>query len=131
MPPYAEIDMQTSEGLQTLTLEEIAKIDGGRISACFQRELRRCVEDIDDRPADKRDREITITFKLTPEAGEADGLLDGAKLQAQVCSKVPSYRSKKYDFGVRDGQLRFSTSSPTNHRAQPLPFGEDESEDYS
>lgn len=107
--------------LKNLNLEQLAKIDGGRISVCFQRELERCVRDIEDRPADDRDRIINVKIKLTPDAGEADGLLDGAKAKVEVESKLPTYRSRRYDFGVRNGQLRFEETSLDDHRRQPLP----------
>lgn len=122
--------MQLAQGLAKLTLAQIAKLDGERLAVCFAQELKRVVCDIEDRPADDRDRVITLQFTFVPESGPNDGLLDGAKMKAQVTSKLPSYRSKKYDFGVHDGNLVFQPTSPTNHLSTPLPGMEgDESDD--
>lgn len=119
--------MSEAQGLTNFDLSKLAEIDGGRIALCFKQQLRRCVGDIDDRPGDDRDREIIIKLTLKPDAAP-DGLLDGVKMKCQVSGKVPSYRSKVYDFGQRNGNLVYQPMSPTDHNGTPLP-GFDEAEE--
>lgn len=114
-----------SEGMVEFDLSRLHEIDGGRIKVLFDRELRRCIEDIDDRPVDKRARTIAIKFTIKPNANPSDGLLEGGEMEVDVESKLPTYRSKKYSFGVRNGRFRYQPMSPTDHNARPLPGFDD------
>ena len=102
-------------------MEQLAQIDGGRIGVLFQHHLRRIVGDLEDRPANRTPRKMEIVLEFTPDSAADDGLLDGAKMDVQIRTKVPVHRSKVLDFGVRDGELRFNETSPDDHRVRDLP----------
>lgn len=110
-----------TSGLMKLDLVKLGQMDGGRLNICFQQELQRVVADIENRPVDKRPREIIIKITLTPDANDSDGLLDGVKAKTQMTNKIPTYKTKEYDFGVRNGNLMYSEINPTNHRERALP----------
>lgn len=96
--------MTDVEGLQNLSLETLASMDGGRIGTAMTHALKRIAADMDDRPGDDRPRNVTLEVAAIPVVAE-DGLIDGAKLQVQVKESLPTRKSKVYDVGVRKGGM--------------------------
>lgn len=97
--------------LQELTLESLAKMDGGRLGLAFQQALKRVVQDCDDRPGEKKPRSVTIHLAAIPILDE-DGLADNCKIQFQIADSVPKRRSKVYDMSLRKGgHLLFNDDS--------------------
>jgi hypothetical protein len=97
-----------------LTIESLKDLDAGRVKAMFDHELKRAVLDCFDRPGDKNARSVVLNLKLTPIIGE-NGDCDGVAGEFSCKGNVPTRRSKTYEFNVnRNGQLAFSSSSPTD-----------------
>jgi len=120
--------MSDTYGLQQLSLETLATIDGGRVNLAMNQALRRIAQDLDDRPGESRTRKATLEVIAKPVCGE-DGLIDGAKIQIQVKDDVPTRKSKVYDVGVRKGGMMvYQEMVPDDHRQNALPFGDEEEE---
>lgn len=97
-----------------LTLGSLQELDDGRVVKAFEHELKRAVQDCQDRPGDKNAREVTMVLKLTPIVDEA-GMCEETNGEFHIKSKVPQRKSKTYSFGVRrGGQLAFNANSPDN-----------------
>ena len=100
--------------LVPLTLESLNDLDDGRVAVAFMLELKRAVADCMDRPGDKNAREVSLVLKLAPVVAD-DGQCDSAHGEFQIKSKVPTRKSRVYDFGVnRKGHVYFSDTSPDN-----------------
>jgi len=98
--------------IKELTLASLLEFDGGRISEAFMQELRRVVNDCDDRPGDKKDRKVTLEFSVTPQAADS-GELESVSGKFFVTSSVPKRRSRAYDFEFRKGgRLGFLQDDP-------------------
>lgn len=120
--------MSNVYGMEELTLESIATMDGGRIGEAVRQALKRVAQDMDDRPGDDRPRKITLEIATMPILGD-DGFIEGAKLQMQVKETLPTRKTKVYDMGVRKGGMMvFQPMALDNHMQDPLPFESDDSE---
>lgn len=97
-----------------LNLESLKELDAGKVSVAWDHELKRAVSDCMDRPGDKKPRVVTLELAITPVVSE-DGGCEGAHGEFQIKSKVPTRKSRVYDFGVnRKGHVYFSDTSPDN-----------------
>lgn len=100
--------------LHQFTLDNLESLDLGKASIAFNQQIRRVAEDCIDRPGDGNARKVNLEILVKP-VTEADGTCERVKLQIQVTSKVPSYRTRVYDLGLRkNGMLVFSEDSPDN-----------------
>jgi len=114
------------EGLQQLSLAQIAEIDDGRIAAAFDQALKRAAQDCDDRPGDDRPRKITIELAVAPVLDQ-NGMCDSVKSQIQIKDTIPTRKSRIYDFGLRKGGLfTYQPMALDNHRQGILPMDEDQ-----
>ena len=98
-----------------LSLTSLTDLDDGRVSKAFQHELKRAVQDCMDRPADKNARTITLELNITPVVSTDSGIIEceGAHGEFSIKSKVPTRKSKTYEFRAnKNGQLAYSTNSP-------------------
>ena len=112
-------------GLQAFTLENLENLDLGKASVAFNRQIRRIAEDCLDRPGDVNPRKVTLEIVAKPVTND-DGSCERVKLQIQVASKIPSYRTRVYDLGLRkNGVLVFSEDSPENIDQTTFFDGED------
>lgn len=109
-------------GVHALNLKSLMEnLDNGRVAEAFQQELRRCVADCEDRPADPKPRSVVIQLNLEPVA--IDNGLDSVNGKFVVTSTVPKRRSKQYNFAVRRGnQLVFNDLSDGNIHQGTLPL---------
>lgn len=108
------------QGLKQFSIEELAKVDDGRIAEAFNQALRRVAMDVDDRPGDDRPRKLNLEIAIVPVCDES-GLCDSVKLQMQIKESLPTRKSRVYDMGLRKGGLMvYQPMSPENHHQQPL-----------
>lgn len=84
----------------------LATLDGGRCRAAFDDHIRRCVEDMVDRPGDKRSRKVTLVIEMKPVQDEDGGGLDEVVVAWDAKDTVPTRRSKVYNMAPRKGLLR-------------------------
>lgn len=98
--------------MMELKIDTLNQLDDGRVVAAFMAELKRAVSDCDDRPADKKAREVTLTGFITP-IQAPEGGLENVGIEFEVSSKVPKRKSRRYTMDVRKGgMLIFSSTSP-------------------
>lgn len=82
-----------------LSLANIGQIDLGKIQAAFDVEVRRCLGDCEDRPADRTPRVVSLNLSITPVGDGAACEL--AEAEFTMTSKVPPRRSKPYQVSIR------------------------------
>lgn len=102
-----------------LTLEELARLDNGKVAAIFARELRHVVTDCVDRPTDKSLRKITMTVSVAPQ--ECDGVCDTVESEITIKSSVPDRRTRPYQLEVNGrGEVLVNDASPDDVRQGTL-----------
>lgn len=112
--------------LQAFTLENLENLDLGKASVAFNQQIRRIAADCLDRPGDGNARKVQLEVVAKPVTND-DGSCERVKLQIQVTSKIPSYRTRVYDLGLRkNGVLVFSEDSPENFDQTTMFDGESE-----
>jgi hypothetical protein len=120
--------MELAEKLHKLTLETLAKMDGGRIGAAFQLALKRAIEDAEERPQVRKAREIIIKLGIVPVAGPEDETCDQIAMQAVVSDTVPKRQTRVYSARVKHGGVAaFNDESLDN--IDQLTLGLEDSED--
>lgn len=96
------------------TLDNLPKLDSGKVALAFSHELRRCALDCIDRPGDSSVRTVAIKAALKPVL-DADGSCDTVEVEFEVSGKVPVRRSKVFSMATKaTGALLFSEDSPDN-----------------
>jgi hypothetical protein len=112
-------------GMQTFTLENLENLDLGKASTAFNLQIKRIAADCLDRPGDANARKVTLEVAAKPVVND-DGSCERVKLQIQVSSKIPSYRTRVYDLALRkNGVLVFSEESPENFDQKTFFDGEE------
>lgn len=111
-----------------ITLAGLANLDGGRIAEAFRLEVEKTYADLDDRPAVKAARTITIKVLLTPEQNEA-GRLELVNVDCEIDSKLPRRKSRTYS-ARHDGQgltvSLFAPEHPDQRTIDEVLHGEDD-----
>jgi len=118
------------ERLLELDFSTFAQLGNGQLERQVQKLIRQAVQDMENRPGEKRARKVRIILSLSPkthvEANEMNGasevVLDGAGLKVECGLVVPTRQSMEFDvgFGI-DHQVLFNPDSPHNHRQRMLP----------
>ena len=97
---------------ERIELGTLLELDGGRIAEAFRQALRRCEHDLQDRPAVKAARTVTLKLTLSPIAGEA-GQLESVDCDFVVEDKQPRRKSRTYALRAdKDGALFASVYAP-------------------
>ena len=118
------------DDLLELDFSTFAQLGNGQLERQVQKLIRQAVQDMENRPGEKRARKVRITMSLTPkthvEANEVSGanevILDGAGLKVECGLAVPTRQSMEFDVGFgEEHQVLFNPSSPHNHRQRMLP----------
>lgn len=88
-----------------LTLSTLKdELEGGRVGAAFDLELKRIVQDCEDRPGDDKPRKVTIELTIEPVKDES-GFCEQVWGRVHVSSSVPKRKTKPISFGVRRGGM--------------------------
>lgn len=95
--------------LEKFSLETIAEMDGGRIRAAFQQALQRLEADCKDRPALKKQRELSLVMCMTPVPEGTD--LDSVNVTFKIKESIPKRESKSYNMQVVRGGLIYNDAS--------------------
>ncbi len=95
------------------SLDNLKYLDSGLISKAFQREVRKMLEDLDQRPSLNKPRVLSLNFYLTPIAGD-HGELDKVDMQTDVSAKYPKRTTRKYAMkaNVEDQKITFHPDLP-------------------
>lgn len=88
--------------LNLATLKD--ELDGGRVGAAFDHELRRCVEDCQDRPGDTKPRKVTLELTIEPVKSDSN-FCEEVWGKIRISSTVPKRQTKPISFGVRKGGM--------------------------
>lgn len=83
-----------------LNVDSLKKIDGGRIDAALQQEIKHVILDMQDRPGDDRDRSVTLKLVFKPIVSDS-GDLDSVNVKMDIGSKMPSRKSRVFDMQAR------------------------------
>lgn len=114
------------QGMQQLSLQQLADLDDGRIATAFDQAVKRAAQDCDDRPGDDRPRKVILEIAFAPVLS-ADGICDSVKSQIQIKDAMPTRKSRVYDFGLRKGGLFvYQPMALDNHRQGTFPMEDDE-----
>lgn len=97
--------------LEKLTLESLAKLDGGRVRAALDQAIARCESDCKDRPALPAKRKIALVLTIAPVL-DPDGELDSCDVAFHITESVPKRTSKNYNMKATRGGLMFNELSP-------------------
>ncbi len=117
-------------GQHELTLATVCKIDNGKIAEALNHELKQMVNDVCDRPGDRKVRKVTFDVELSPNFDRDSGVLDSINTEFKVKSRAPARKSIVYPMlATKEGTLLFNEHSPNDPRqghlyangAQPAP----------
>ena len=109
--------------LLKLDFASIADLDGGRVAAALQRELKRAVNDCRDRPNVAKPRKVNLIFEVSPpdEGPDQSGDMDAVKMAFSFQNAFPARRATGYRMRVqRNGELVFNDFSPDNPRQRTI-----------
>ncbi|TXH46016.1 MAG: hypothetical protein E6Q97_30420 [Desulfurellales bacterium] len=108
-----------------LNFSSLNDLHDGRIARLLSTHLKRIAEDCMDRPADKTKRKVTLEFVAEPIPDDEGLGCDHVNLEIECKSKIPTYRSKKFEMRVSKGGFLFNKEFPEQFDAQGLPFSEE------
>ena len=98
----------------------LATIDGGRVAAAINQELKKAALDCDDRPGELRPRKVVLELLMVPVVDER-GLADHVKVAAKIKASHPDRRSRVFDMALRKGgKLAYDEESLENIDQQTL-----------
>lgn len=89
--------------LHELTLDTLAKMDGGRVGAAFQQSLKRALLDCEDRPHEQKPRVITLQLGIMPAIADGDDVCDEVRAKVLVSDSVPKRQTRPYSLRLRAG----------------------------
>lgn len=106
-----------------LTITSLAKLDGGKVEAALDHEIRQIIRDVIDRPGDKAKRKAILQIEAVPILDKDTGQLDTVGITCQMKSSTPVRKSIEYPMlPTNSGKLLFQELSPTNPRQNELPY---------
>jgi hypothetical protein len=108
-------------------VKNLQDLENGKVALAINKALQRCVEDVKDRPNEKKARKVLAQFELTPKLEKDSGVLEEVEVVIHVRERVPDRRSRIYPMvPASDGMLLFEPTSPDNPRQGGLPYREQE-----
>lgn len=108
---------------EKLTLASLGEMDGGKIGRVVERLLRRMADDCNDRPADERERELTIKIGMVPICS-GEGVAEAVKTQVKASAKVPHHQSRPYEMRITNSGsgLAFNAGAPDSVAQHTMNF---------
>jgi len=97
-------------GRSKLSLASLADLDLGKVDVAFRATLQHILADLKNRPAEKKDRSITVKVVFSPEEITA-GSLDTVCVSFEISAKVPGLRSRMYSMLAGKDGLTFDAES--------------------
>lgn len=83
-----------------LDINNLKVLDGGRIEAAFQQEIKHVVLDLMDRPGDDRERSVTMKVLFKPICDET-GECERVNVRMDIGSKLPNRKTRVFDMKAR------------------------------
>lgn len=112
--------------LKELSLATLQEAHNRAIAIAFDEELQRVIEDLKNRPNEKKARSLNLQISFTPVADDNDAtLLDATNITFQVSSSVPKRKSSAITLVPRGNGLVFSDNTrDARHRTLDKMFDE-------
>lgn len=79
--------------VKKLQLSNLSDYDDGLLAAAFDQNLKRIIEDLNDRPTDDRVRKLYLEIHFEPEADRGD--LDRVKINYKCKSTLPTHEGRE------------------------------------
>lgn len=95
-----------------LTFSAIELLDEGKIAKLLKRHLTQVAQDCVNRPADDSARKVMLQFEFRPILDPDTRECDLVKCEIECKSKVPTFRSKKYEMRVHRSGFAFNADFP-------------------
>lgn len=95
-----------------LNFETLTELDSGKINMLVTRHLALIANDCMNRPGDKNKRKVTLEFYAEPIL-EEDGQCERCKIEVECKSKVPTFRSRRFEMRVTKGGFLFNKDFPS------------------
>ena len=80
---------------EELKLANICKLENGVIEELFSAQLKPLINDLLERPGEKKARSVIIAIHLTP-SDSTDANCDHVDIQFDVSSRLPKQRTRRY-----------------------------------
>lgn len=101
-------------------IADLAVVERGIVDALFKRAVEAVAVDMERRPSVETAREIVLTMRATPKAGES-GVLVEVRLEFELKTKVPVSRTREISAVVTEGKaIRYNDLSPGDVRQGTL-----------
>ena len=107
--------------IQFKTLADLEKLEGGLVRRAFEKELRGIFEDLRERPALTKARDITLKLTFVPATDDSGTELTEVKIVPEVSSRRPPSRCRELStrlVGTR--HLVYDDLSPDNVHQQTM-----------
>lgn len=100
--------------IKEFSIEELKEFDDGRLAKAINAAFKQASRDMEDRPREKKPREVTISFKFSPRVDPDDGnQVEGVTMDFDVQCKVPKRAATGYSLGAKKGgHLYFNSNNP-------------------
>jgi hypothetical protein len=103
-----------------LSLENLVRVDGGRLAAAFDLAIKRCVLDCEDRPGLDKARKVMLVVELKPAKAE-DGNAYEVDFAFAVKDTAPQRNLRKLTGVIRrGGVLAWNDDSPDDPNQMTL-----------
>lgn len=108
---------------KTLTAQDIADLDEGRVRVAIAHALKQIALDLADRPHEKVARKLRIDLQFKPVLS-SEGALESADARVAIVPTFPKKQTRSLSMGVHhSGALVHNAASPTDIRQGTLDEG--------
>lgn len=107
-----------------LDFSNLKNLDDGRIDKLLKHHIGNIARDCINRPTDKSARKVTLEFIVKPQPNP-EGDAETASVEVECKSKVPIYRSRRFEMRLSNNGLSFNADFPDDIN-QPSLFPEGE-----
>lgn len=108
-----------------LDFTNLGHLDEERINRLLKFHISNIARDCINRPGDKTKRKVTLEFYVSPIPDPDTGEATTAGVQIECKSKVPVFRSKRYEMRLSNAGLTFNADFPDDID-QPSLFPKDD-----
>lgn len=101
---------------ETLSIATLHELIGGAFGKSADARLKAIIADLHDRPELDKDRTLTLTFKLRPEAQVINKEVSLKSVATKCSSKavIPEHAAVEWNMVPRGDDLLFATEDPTD-----------------
>lgn len=107
--------------LKEFNLGKLEELDGGRIAAALELEMKAAIADCRDRPTETKPRKVMLEVQLQPTVYDGTGDLEAINMAMQCKHTCPTRKSRTFNVGVRkNGSLVYNELSQDNVHQRTL-----------